>query len=82
MVSQKDLKILSCLFELADKQKSITIEELAERFEISSRTVRNNLDRIDYYLKSNGLHPLKRDRKSGISPLRFHHFPRGVIGCY
>lgn len=66
MVSQKDLKILSCLFELADKQKSITIEELAERFEISSRTVRNNLDRIDYYLKSNGLHPLKRDRKNGI----------------
>lgn len=20
--------------------------------------------------------------ENGISPLRFHHFPRGVIGCY
>ncbi|MCD8148732.1 MAG: helix-turn-helix domain-containing protein [Clostridiales bacterium] len=67
MVSQKDLKMLVFLFELAEKQQSITIEELAERFEISNRTVRNNLGHIDYYLKSNHLPQLKRDRKSEIS---------------
>ena len=67
MVSQKDLKILSYLAMLAEKQKSATIEELAEHFEISNRTVRNNLERIDYYLKTSGLHQLKRDRKNGIT---------------
>ncbi|MEH2956507.1 PTS sugar transporter subunit IIA [Candidatus Merdisoma sp. JLR.KK006] len=66
MVSQKDLKILVFLFERAKEQKGITIEELAATLAISNRTVRNNLERIDYYLKLNHLPPLKRERKNGI----------------
>ncbi len=66
MVSQKDLKILVFLFEKAQERKGTTIEELAKSFGISSRTVRNNLERIDYYLKINHLPPLKRERKNGM----------------
>ncbi len=66
MVSQKDLKILVFLFERAEEQKGVTIEELANTLGISNRTVRNNLERIDYYLKLNHLPPLRRERKNGI----------------
>lgn len=66
MISQKDLKILVLLLEAAEKEKRVSIEELAERLGLSVRTVRNNLERIDYYLKNNGFPILERDRKSGI----------------
>ena len=26
--------------------------------------------------------PAETDQKRKISPLRFHHLPRGVVGCY
>ncbi len=66
MISQKDLKILVLLLEAAEKEKRVSIEELAERLGLSVRTVRNNLERIDDYLKNNGFPILERDRKSGI----------------
>ena len=67
MVSQKDLRILDYLFDCLEKKQSAKTDQIAEKFSVSTRTVRSNIDRIDYYLKSKGYPCLTRSRKEGIS---------------
>jgi Transcriptional antiterminator len=66
MISQKNLNILTYLLDMSSKRQYVSVEELAERFEVSNRTIRYDLEKIDYYLNRKGLAKLERDRKNGI----------------
>lgn len=66
MISQKNLNILTHLLEMSANRQHTSVEELAERFDVSNRTIRYDLEKIDNYLGSKGLPKLERNRKSGI----------------
>lgn len=66
MISQKNLNILTYLLDMSSKRQFASVEELAERFYVSNRTIRYDLEKIDYYLNRKGLAKLERDRKNGI----------------
>lgn len=66
MISQKNLNILTYLLDMASKRQYATVEELAERFDVSNRTIRYDLEKINFYLNRKGLAKLERDRKNGI----------------
>ena len=52
---------------IINSNDSIVINDIAEKYNISSRTVRYDLDRIDEYLKEMNLTPLIRKQNEGIS---------------
>lgn len=52
---------------IINSNDSIIINDIAEKYNISSRTVRYDLDRIDEYLKEMNLTPLIRKQNEGIS---------------
>lgn len=54
------------LYKLISSPAYTKISELAEEFGVSQRTIRYDLDKIDYYLKHNGLPQLVRKPNSGI----------------
>lgn len=66
MISQKNLNILTYLIEMSSRRQYTSVEELAERFDVSNRTIRYDLEKIDYYLKTKGQIKLGRNRKNGI----------------
>lgn len=63
-ISKRGIRMLNFLI---DKESSLSIEDLAKEFKISTRTVQSDLDSIDFFLKYNHLLPLNRKRKQGIS---------------
>ena len=83
MISQKALGILTYLLEMSSKRQYASMAELAERFEVSNRTIRYDLEKIDRYLQSKGLTKLERNRKSGIfldaSPERIEEIKKKLL---
>lgn len=74
-------------------QKKMSQTDLAKSIGVSLRTIRGweverryPRDRELYNKLSNSLgcdvSYLMSDEENFISPLKFHHLPRGVIGCY
>ncbi|MPQ44907.1 HTH domain-containing protein, partial [Clostridium tarantellae] len=63
MLNKRCTKILFNLFEY---DKVVKIEELANTFNVSNRTIRYDLDKIDYFLKVNNLSKIIRKPNSGI----------------
>jgi len=62
-LSKRHLNIMSYLRECQDY---VTIEALSERYGVSERTIRSNLDKIEKYMVSNGLPYLDRERIKGV----------------
>lgn len=58
--------MLTCLCDYAQASRYVRVEELAAKFRVSVRTVRYDLDKIDYYLKSNGYPKLERAKGTGV----------------
>ncbi|MGB9839770.1 BglG family transcription antiterminator [Thermovenabulum sp.] len=67
MLDERSAKILSKLLREDDFVK---IETLSREFNVSIRTVQYDLDKIDYFLKNNGLSVLERRPKKGIRLLQ------------
>ncbi len=65
-------RTVSIIYELCDQEKVITIAELSERFQVSQRTIRNDLNAINTLLRENGFQELKL--KSGGQILREEGF--------
>lgn len=63
MITARAIRLLELLLKM---RHAVTIKELAEKFAISNRTVRNDLDDIDHFLKRNNLQPLIRKSNCGI----------------
>lgn len=63
MINKRSRNIILEIF----KRGSIRISELAVMFKVTQRTVRMDLEEIDYFLKDNGFEPLLHDSKKGIS---------------
>src|SRR5665647_1561252 len=66
MISQKNLQMISFLCDLAEEKRYVNIQDLAFRFQVSHRTVRYDLDKIDYYLNHSGYEKLTRNRNFGV----------------
>ncbi len=66
MISQKNIQMMIHLCTLAENGQYIKIDDLASRFQVSSRTTRYDLDKIDDYLKRMKLPTLTRDKSRGI----------------
>ncbi len=64
-----DERCAQLLSKIISASSPIKISELAEDFNVSSRTIRYDLDKIDDFLKDNGLPQLTRKPGSGISYL-------------
>lgn len=70
-------RIVSVIRELSRTEESINIAELSEKFKVSQRTVRNDLNAINDILKSHGLDILRLE-KGGLI-IREASFP-SVLG--
>lgn len=66
MISQKNVQMLAYLCSFAKERQYIRVEDLASRFRVSTRTVRYDLDNIDYYLRANNYPKLERVKGSGV----------------
>lgn len=66
MINQKEVQILTTLCDYAEGKRYIKVDELAERFNVSVRTIRYDLEKIDYFLRLNGYHSLKRTKGVGL----------------
>lgn len=64
LISNRQMKILEILSE---EGQPIQIKQFAEKFELSVRTIQNDINRINYFLQMNQLPTLKRS-------------PRGYVG--
>ena len=51
-------RIVEMILMLSESKGSVSLEQLAERFEVSQRTVRNDINEISSLLKKKGLHEL------------------------
>jgi len=65
-------RISSIIYELNKKEKAITISDLAEKFQVSQRTIRNDLNAINEILWENHLRGL--ELKSGGQIIRDSDF--------
>ena len=63
MISQRGANIIKYLTKL---NSPIPVEELAERFNVSVRTIRYDLDKVDYFFTQKGLEKLMRIQNVGI----------------
>ncbi|MBS4195631.1 BglG family transcription antiterminator [Lederbergia citri] len=54
------------LQELILQNKNVSINELTQRFSVSRRTIYNEIDRINYWLKKRKLHPVLYQRSQGF----------------
>lgn len=51
MLSQKCAQIISYLCQQANGEEFVRVEELAKKYNVSERTIRYDIDKIDYFLK-------------------------------
>ena len=56
-MNKRSREILSQLITKTEYSQTISIQELAEMFKVSSRTIRYDIDQINDYLKENHLQP-------------------------
>lgn len=63
-INNRQMKILA---RLSEERQSVQLQQLAVELGVSIRTIQNDLNRIDYYLRLHQLAPLKRN-------------PRGYVG--
>ena len=66
MLSQKCAQIISYLCQQANGEEFVRVEELAKKYNVSERTIRYDIDKIDYFLKKNSFHELLREKGLGI----------------
>ena len=64
MINERCAEIL---YHIINEQRPIKVNEFSEKFKISSRTIRYDIDKIDDFLLINELTLLERDPKLGIS---------------
>lgn len=76
MLSSRCSQILE---ELLKHSSEVTIKDLSDKFAISSRTVRYDLDKIDEYLKCNHYNKLIRKSSKGISVDLSHDDIRDIL---
>ena len=72
MLYKRSIEITEYLLSI---QKPVTIETLAQRFSVSMRTVRNDLDSIDVWLLESECPPVQRVQNVGV----FLQDPDGVV---
>lgn len=53
-------------------------------FPVTARAIQKQLSLVCNYLGYDGIgtHSFRKWYATEISPLKFHHLPRGVVGCY
>lgn len=54
------------LQELIQRQDYVSIDELMERFNVSKRTIYNEVDQINYWLEQRNIKPIKHERARGF----------------
>lgn len=59
-------RTVAIINELCKNRKTVTIGELAEQFDVSQRTIRNDLNTINGFLVENGYDTLKLKRGGAI----------------
>lgn len=59
-------RTVAIINELCKNRKTVTIGELAEQFDVSQRTIRNDLNTINGFLMENGYDALKLKRGGEI----------------
>lgn len=59
-------RCVNILMEIINIDHPIKISELAEKYNVSNRTIRYDLDFIDEFLNENNIHPLERKPNVGI----------------
>lgn len=59
-------RCISILYQLITHKEFTTAKELAAEFNVSERTIRYDLDELDYFLESNSLPLLERKSNAGI----------------
>lgn len=59
MLNQRCINILMTLIE----EKSSTVKELAKKYNITERSIRYDIDNINYYLYKNGLKEIEKNQK-------------------
>lgn len=63
MLNKRCIEIMAYLL---DQKRAVTIAQLASHFNVSQRTIRNDLDTADDWLRQLGLQPTQRIPKQGI----------------
>ncbi len=79
-LNKKCLDIMACLAHYDDY---IAVEELAERYGVSPRGIRYNLEKIEQFLTSRGFAYLERERTKGVRlphDLKMRDFIRSCAG--
>lgn len=59
-------RCIDIVMELANNSQPIKISEFVDKFKVSNRTIRYDLDLIDEFLKENDIHPLERKPNVGV----------------
>lgn len=66
-MNKRSREILSQLITKTEYSQTISIQDLAEMFKVSSRTIRYDIEQINDYLKENHLKPLNLGKKGVIN---------------
>jgi mannitol/fructose-specific phosphotransferase system IIA component (Ntr-type)/transcriptional antiterminator len=66
MLSQKCTQIISYLCTRIHDSEFVSIDELTKKYNVSERTIRYDIDKIDYFLKTNSFKILLREKGVGI----------------
>lgn len=66
MLSQKCAQIITYLCRLAETGEFARVGELAKRYGVSERTIRYDIEKIDYFLKKNDFRELLREKGLGV----------------
>ncbi|MGI5858609.1 MAG: BglG family transcription antiterminator [Tepidanaerobacteraceae bacterium] len=74
-----DERCAQLLSQIMSAKNPVKISELAEAFNVSARTIRYDLDKIDDFLKDNELPQLKRKPNSGIEYIPSHYQKQRIL---
>ena len=66
-MNKRSREILSQLIKKTEYSQTISIQDLAEMFKVSSRTIRYDIEQINDYLKENHLQPLNLGKQGVIN---------------
>lgn len=66
-MNKRSREILSQLITKTEYSQTISIQDLAEMFKVSSRTIRYDIEQINDYLKENHLQPLNLEKQGVIN---------------
>lgn len=66
-MNKRSREILSQLITKTEYSQTISIQDLAEMFKVSSRTIRYDIEQINDYLKENHLQPLNLGKRGVIN---------------